>query len=49
MQCWTRKEGTESRWILDGVWKLKGSKKKAHRGRCPFCLYEGDVKYDWIV
>jgi hypothetical protein len=28
-ECWTRKEGSESGWLLDGVWKLRGIKKKA--------------------
>jgi len=48
-EYWTRKEGRESGWLLDGVWKLKGIKKKAYTGSRPVCLYEGDVKYDWTV
>jgi len=39
----------ESGWLLDGVWKLKGIKKKADTVIRPFCLYEGYVKYDWTV
>ena len=45
-ECWTRKEGSETVWLIDGVWKLKGIKKKADTGRCPLFLHEGDVKYD---
>jgi hypothetical protein len=48
-ECWTRKEGSESGWLLDGVWKFKGITKKADTGSRPLCLYEGDVKYDWTV
>jgi hypothetical protein len=35
--------------VTNGVWKLKGIKKKADTGRCPLCLGEGDVTYDWTV
>ena len=48
-ECWTRKEGSESGWLLDGVWKLYGIKNKADTVSRPFCLYEGDVKYEWTV
>jgi hypothetical protein len=37
------------RWLLDGVWKLKGIKNKADTVSCPFCLHVGDVKYEWTV
>ena len=48
-ECWTRKVGSESGWLLDGVWKLKGIKNKVDTVSHPFCFYEGDVKYEWTV
>jgi hypothetical protein len=30
---------------LPGIWKLKGVRRKADKGRCPLCLEEEDVKH----
>jgi hypothetical protein len=43
-----RKERGGEEWLLAGVWKLKGIRKKSHKGRCLLSLGEEDLKYIYI-
>jgi hypothetical protein len=33
------------KWLLAGVWQLKGVRHNTENGRCPLCLEEEDVKH----
>lgn len=47
VECCVRKERNWIAWLLAGMWKLKGIRRNADKGRCLLCvcLSEVDVKH----
>jgi hypothetical protein len=41
----TKKKTHEMAWLLSGVWKLRGIRKKIDKGCCPLYLDKDDVKH----
>jgi len=45
IECCVRKERNCVAWLLAGMWKLKGIRRNADKGRFPLYLSEVDVKH----
>jgi hypothetical protein len=41
--CCTRNQRSGLAWFKTGVWKLRGTRKRFEKGRCPLCSEDEDA------